>query len=75
MDFIDKSTGTKLTPSWHGEKCLGNGTHPGIECCCDECDFLLVCFRDYNDPFPVYKINRRPWAAFKSLSPKGDTLW
>lgn len=41
-------TGTKLTPSWHGEKCLGNGEH-GLECCCDECDFYLACFPDWED--------------------------
>ena len=40
-------TGTVLTPSLHGEKCAGNGEHPGIECCCDECDFYLACFPDW----------------------------
>ena len=35
-------TGTELTP---GEPtvCLGNGEH-GFECCCDECDYFLLCF-------------------------------
>lgn len=37
-----------LTPSFHGKDCLGNGTHEGIECCCDECDFYLECFPDWN---------------------------
>lgn len=41
-------TGTILTPSWHGEKCKGNGEHPGIECCCDECDYYLACFPDWD---------------------------
>lgn len=47
-DFIDP-TGTTLNPSWHGEDCLGNGEHPGIECCCDECQFYLSCFPDWKE--------------------------
>jgi hypothetical protein len=38
-----------LTPSYHGEKCLGNGGHPGIECCCDNCDYYLACFPDWQE--------------------------
>ena len=35
-------TGIELTP---GEPavCLGNGEQ-GFECCCDECDYYLLCF-------------------------------
>ena len=35
-------TGVELTP---GEPfiCLGNGEQ-GFECCCDECDYYLLCF-------------------------------
>ena len=35
-------TGVELTP---GEPfvCLGNGEHD-FECCCDECDYCLLCF-------------------------------
>lgn len=36
----------KLTPSFHGRECLGNGEWPGYECCCDECDYYLACFPD-----------------------------
>lgn len=50
MDLIDPSTGTKLTPSYHGKECLGNGSWPGYECCCDECDYYLNCFPEANDP-------------------------
>lgn len=39
----------ELTPSPHGRDCLGNGEHPGIECCCDECDHYLVCFPEYDE--------------------------
>lgn len=52
-DYLDP-TGTQLTPSYHGKDCLGNGEHPGIECCCDECGYFLVCFPDYNDPNHQY---------------------
>ena len=34
----------KLTPSYHGIDCLGNGEWPGYECQCDECDHYLTCF-------------------------------
>lgn len=45
------STGVLLTPSERGEKCLGNGKCVDadgneIECCCDECDYLMYCFPD-----------------------------
>lgn len=36
-------TGTILTPGNNGDDCLGNGEHEGIECCCDECDYMLCC--------------------------------
>ena len=40
-------TGVELTPG-DPEKCLGNGEHIDtdgklIECCCDECDYLMDC--------------------------------
>jgi len=46
-ELTDPATGILLTPSWHGEKCQGNGEHPGKECCCDECDHYLACFPDW----------------------------
>ena len=42
-------TGVRLTPSYHGQECQGNGEHPGIECCCDACAFFLECFPEYDD--------------------------
>ena len=27
--------------------CLGNGEH-GFECCCDECDYYLLCFPEFD---------------------------
>ena len=40
-------TGIELTPG-DPEHCLGNGEHVDadgqpIECCCDECDYLMDC--------------------------------
>lgn len=45
--MIDPGTGILLTPSYHGKDCLGNGRHLGYECCCDECDYLLECFPEW----------------------------
>ena len=42
-------TGTILTPGNLGKDCLGNGTHASIECCCDECDYMMCCV-DENYP-------------------------
>ena len=47
--IIDPSTKITLSPSFHGENCLGNGQHPGYECCCDECDYYLACFPDWDN--------------------------
>ena len=41
--MIMDSTGIVLTPGNGGADCLGNGLHKGIECCCDECDYMLCC--------------------------------
>ncbi len=35
-------TGIELMPGNPGV-CLGNGEQ-GFECCCDECDYYLLCF-------------------------------
>ena len=39
-------TGVELTP---GEPtvCLGNG-ELGFECCCDKCDYLLLCSPEFD---------------------------
>ncbi len=36
-------TGVLLIPGKDGMDCPGNGLHPGIQCCCDECDYLICC--------------------------------
>ena len=52
-DVIIDVTGTILTPGNNGKYCLGNGEHYDkkgnlIECCCDECDYMLLCFDIFN---------------------------
>ena len=42
-------TGIILTPGNKGKECMGNGRVKGVECCCDECDYLMCCL-DTHDP-------------------------
>ncbi len=51
-DWIIDISGIILTPSKNGELCKGNGEHKNwrgkiIECCCDECDYLMYCASEY----------------------------
>ena len=39
-------TGIELTPG-EPDVCLGNGEQ-GFECCCDECDYYLICFPEFD---------------------------
>ncbi len=41
-------SGVEIIPGNRGENCPGNGKHYDeqgdlIECCCDECDYLMCC--------------------------------
>ncbi len=47
-------TGVELTPG-EPDVCLGNGDQ-GFECCCDECDYYLFCFPEF-DPMNREKNN------------------
>ena len=38
-------TGIEITPG-NPSVCLGNGEQ-GYECCCDECDYFLLCFPEF----------------------------
>ena len=47
FEYID-ITGIELVPGDNGENCPGNGKHFDefgnlIECCCEECDYFLLC--------------------------------
>ena len=39
----------ELTPSYHGELCRHNGENPDCEITCDECDYYLTCFPDWEN--------------------------
>ena len=39
-------TGVELTPG-KPLVCLGNGEQ-GFVCCCDECDYFLLCFPEFD---------------------------
>lgn len=46
-------TGTILIPGNQGENCPGNGEYTDeygnyIECCCEECDYMICCFKMKN---------------------------
>ena len=43
---IVDDTGVELTPG-DPNGCLGNGEQ-GFECCCDECDYYLLCFPEFD---------------------------
>ena len=47
-------TGAELTPG-EPTACLGNGEQ-GFECCCDVCDYYLLCFPEF-DPKAKKKTN------------------
>ena len=50
-------TGIELTPG-HPEVCLGNGEQ-GLECCCDECDYYLLCFPEFDVEEIELRINSK----------------
>jgi len=43
---ITDITGIELIPG-EPSVCLGNGKQ-GFECCCDECDYLLLCYPEFD---------------------------
>ena len=45
-NMLDPS-GVLLAPGFHGENCAGSVNTSEHECCCDECDFYLLCFTDW----------------------------
>ena len=40
-----------LTPSFHGEKCRHNGENPDYDIACDERDYFLICFPEWEEEF------------------------
>ena len=52
-NMIIDITGVRLTLGNFGKDCLGNGNcydekGKSIECCCDECDYLICCLESHN---------------------------
>ena len=47
-------TGVELMPGIPAV-CPGNGEH-GFECCCDECDYFLLCFPEFDVQIKKEKI-------------------
>lgn len=43
---IIDGTGAELLPG-EPERCQGNGQNPAFECCCDECDYFIECFPEW----------------------------
>ena len=41
-------TGTELIPGNQGNDCPGNGLTPGVECCCNECDYMICCLENHD---------------------------
>ena len=56
-------TGVELTPG-NPTVCLGNGEQ-GFECCCDECDYFLLCFPEFD-----VQIKKENIATSKDNTPK-----
>ena len=46
QEKITDITGVELTPG-QPTVCLGKGEQ-GFECCCDECDYFLLCFPEFD---------------------------
>lgn len=63
--IIDEFTGTPLKPSWQGLRCPGNGEHIEFECCCDECDYYMRCFPQYEWEYKFKKLKRKLKKLFK----------
>lgn len=41
-------TGIELIQGNNGKDCPGNGLNTSIECCCEECDYMLCCLESHN---------------------------
>ena len=55
-DKIIDVTGIELTPG-DPEHCKGNGKENPMTCCCDECDYFLKCFPEWEQESAVIHSN------------------
>lgn len=58
----------ELTPSYHGELCRHNGENPDCEITCDECDYYLTCFPDWE----TNPTTKKECAGYGTLSSFGQ---
>lgn len=51
-----------VTPSFHGENCRHNGEDSYFDIFCDECDYFLACFPEFQLPHydPVIADEKSP---------------
>ncbi len=49
MHDVENNYQEILTPNYHGELCRHNGENPDCEITCDECDYYLTCFPDWEN--------------------------
>lgn len=60
-------TGAELKPGKPNE-CQGNGKYESFECCCDECDYFLDCFPEWD------KLEMIDACSRKDMRQKADSL-
>lgn len=46
--MIKDATGIVLIPGNCGTDCPGSWEYAGLDCCCDECDYMLCCLENHN---------------------------
>ena len=61
MHDVENNYQEILTPSYHGELCRHNGENPDCEITCDECDYYLTCFPDWENKSDDKKRVCRVW--------------
>lgn len=44
--MITDATGITLIPGNKGMDCPGNGKNAGLNCCCNECDYMMCCLEN-----------------------------
>jgi len=49
VNVIVDVTGIQLIPGEQGRDCPGSGNDTALECCCDECDYLLCCMEEHDE--------------------------
>jgi len=52
--MITDVTGIKLIPGNRGQNCPGSFENEGLDCCCDECDYLMCCLETHDAVLCLY---------------------